>query len=352
MKIVLTALAGFFIVATLLPLLRHEAWWIRIFDFPRAQIAVAGILITVVYVYFWDTVSVIEDVVLGILVLCVGYQVSRMIPYTAIVPHQVQDAEAPAESSSLSIAVVNVLMENRESARLLELLDAYDPDVILTVETDEWWAERLAVLDDEYPHVVKKPLPNTYGMMLHSRSALIDPQVKYVVDDSIPSIHARIRLESGIEVALHCLHPRPPYPKEDTDTEERDAELLIVGREAKERGGPTIVMGDLNDVAWSYTTTLFQKISGLLDPRIGRGMYNTYNANVPVLRWPLDHIFISEHFELVDLERMPAWGSDHFPIFVRVHYSARAEQENEEPQADPDDEEQAAEKIQDAQDAE
>lgn len=345
-------LAVFFITATVLPFIRHEAWWIRIFDFPRAQIAIAGILITIVYVLVWDTKNVLEDVVLGVLLLCVGYQIVKMYPYTAFASHQVSQAEEINDSTTLSVLIANVLMTNRESNAFLALVNQYDPDVVLTLETDDWWSEQLAPLDAEYSYVVKMPLPNTYGMILHSRKDLIDPQVKYVVEDSIPSIHTKVRLDSGVEVFLHCLHPKPPYPKEDTDTVDRDAELLIVGREVKERDAPTIVMGDMNDVAWSYTTTLFQKISGLLDPRIGRGMYNSYSAKNPILRWPLDHLFHSDHFSLIDLQRLPAWGSDHFSIFVHLQYSPEDEPAGDRPEADAEDEEEAADKIEEAREGE
>lgn len=349
--VVLLALALFLIVATLLPFVRAGAWWIRVFDFPRGQVAVAGFVVAVLYGVLGDGPQGWEYAVLAALAACVVYQVVRIFPYTRLARRQVAgtpDDEARHGGAAFTLLIANVLMDNRAADRFLDLVRAHDPDLILTVETDGWWAERLRMLDDAYPHTVKVPLDNTYGMLLHSRLELIEPEVAYLVQDDIPSIHTQVRLPGGETFRLHGVHPRPPYPAEDDDTTDRDAELLVVGRAVKAHGGPAVVAGDLNDVAWSHTTHLFQRVSGLLDPRVGRGMYSTFDARNPVLRWPLDHVFHSEHFKLVDLQRLPAWGSDHFPMLVRLRYDPSAPAEQDAPEADGDDHEEAAEKIEKA----
>jgi endonuclease/exonuclease/phosphatase (EEP) superfamily protein YafD len=206
----------------------------------------------------------------------------------------------------------------------------------------------MSALKETHPHTLNKPLDNLYGMLLYSRLPLVDPAIKFLIKDDIPSMHTQVELASGRRIWLHALHPEPPSPTEADSSTERDAELLLVGEAVKDRNEPTIVAGDLNDVAWSYTTTLFQKISGLLDPRKGRGFFNTFNAKNILMRWPLDHVFHSDHFTLVEMERMPAFGSDHFPVFVKLHLQNGAEAEQDEPDLDQEDAEQAEEKIEKA----
>ena len=116
--------------------------------------------------------------------------------------------------------------------------------------------------------------------------------LRFLIEEDVPSMKVKIN-HHGQNVTLYFLHPKPPSPTENTYAKPRDVELTVVGEEIAETEGPIVVAGDLNDVAWSPTTRKFKKISGLLDPREGRGFFNTFHAKYPLVKWPLDHVFHS-----------------------------------------------------------
>ncbi|WP_460547016.1 endonuclease/exonuclease/phosphatase family protein [Hymenobacter daeguensis] len=342
-------LGGLGLLVTVLPILRQTAWWIRICDFPRLQI-VAGLVLSLAgelalpaprsfgHSFFWVSLAV-----------AVVYQLSRIWPYTPLHRKQVRDAARPADDDDfhLSLMVANVLMYNRDASRCLGHIRNLRPDIVLAVETDDWWLSQLQRLEADYPYTCHAPLPNTYGMLVFSRLPLREPEIRYLLDPDIPSFHGRVVLPGGVPVKLHFLHPKPPAPKEAKNSARRDAELLIVGKFIQEHDGPTVVAGDLNDVAWSHTSELFRRLSRLLDPRIGRGFLPTFHADYKLLRWPLDHVFHSAHFRLQDLHRLTHIGSDHYPIYIRLSYEPEGwhAQDFELENADADDYEEAEEKI-------
>ncbi|MFD1466864.1 endonuclease/exonuclease/phosphatase family protein [Hymenobacter caeli] len=310
------------LLATLLPLLRQRAWWVRIFDFPRLQIVAVLALGLLGALALPPLPGPWQGLWLWALGAAVLYQGYRVWPYTPLHRKQVADAARPAGDGAhhFSLLVSNVLMYNRDAARLLGHIRLRQPDVVLAVETDAWWLAQLQSVAQTHPHTYHAPLPNTYGMLVFSRLPLRQAEIRYLLEADVPSFHGQVVLPNGVPVTLHFLHPRPPAPGEAKSSVRRDAELLVVGREIAHHNGPTIVAGDLNDVAWSYTSELFRRLSRLLDPRIGRGLLPTFHANSRLWRWPLDHVFHSAHFRLQHLERLTYMGSDHFPIYIRLSY--------------------------------
>lgn len=314
---IFAGLTGLLVLCTLLPMVRSGVWWIRGLDFPRLQLTAVSALVLVAQLVLHPLDDPWTFAIVGANAGVLAWQAWWIVPYTRLKAVEVEpctDREAPR----LRVLASNVLMTNRDADRLVALVRKEQPDILIAVETDAWWEARLDTLHDLLPHALKQPLDNLYGMHVYSRIPLEDGEVRYLVEDDIPSMHAVLTVADGRRVALHCLHPRPPSPTEADSSEERDAELVTVGRAAAGSPLPTIVAGDLNDVAWSRTTRLFRKVSGLLDPRVGRGMYNTFHARLPGLRWPLDHLFHSRHFTLVGMRRLPDVGSDHFPILVEL----------------------------------
>ncbi|CAN5604131.1 endonuclease/exonuclease/phosphatase family protein [soil metagenome] len=348
LKIVLYLTGFLAIILTALPFLKLFSWWIRVGDFPRIQIACGALVTAILMLIFVYPLETSEIIFISILLLCVIYQFYCVLPYTPFYPKQVEQERENEPHENIQLLICNVFEENKDTDRLKNLIKSVKPDIFLLAEVNKKWTDAMSEFEDEYKFNIIHPLENTYGLALYSKFELFDSEVKFLVEDDIPSFHTNIKLDSGTKIRFFCLHPRPPMPSENHRSLERDAELLIVGKIVEKLDEPTMVAGDLNDVAWSRTTTMFQRISNLLDPRIGRGLYNSFHAHHWFMRFPLDHVFHSNHFRLEKLVRMPDVGSDHFPILVSLCLEKTAELTQKEPQADEEEKQEADETIQEA----
>ena len=329
-------------------LIPRDEWWIRSADFPRLQILVLGFIAFVLFLLVDHPWTAFNQLLFVGLIAALAYQLKMVLPYTFVWKKQVKQVKQDQldPDRQISLIVSNVLTTNTKYHLLIEQIQTHQPDLVLTLETDDAWQDALAVIEPDYPYRVPVPLDNLYGMHLYSKLELSETEVKFILSDEIPSIHTKVLLRSGQPVQLYCLHPKPPSPTEAKDSTLRDAELLIVGDQIKDLDESCIVMGDLNDVAWSRTTRLFQRISGLLDPRVGRRYVNTFHADYPLLRWSLDHVFHSTDFALVHMERLKHVGSDHFPVYLVLQTGRVFEHHQEELEETDQDDQEAKEAIQ------
>lgn len=337
---VVLALCSIAVATAFLPLFPVDWWWVRIGDFPRVQLLIAYlILLLALYPYRQKKAAMI----VGIAVCTgIGIQLFWIFPYLPIAPHEVEWAQSQDKQSRLRILTANVLQKNQSATALLELIQQEDPDLVVLSEVNERWISDVASLKETYPFHLTHPLENTYGIALYSKLPVERARIRAMVKKEIPSIDARVVLPSGQKVRLFAVHPNPPRPGEDTT--KRDGELILVGRDV--RGDQsTIVLGDLNDVGWSRTTNLFQEVSGLLDPRKGRGLYPTYDATSSIWRYPLDYLFHSKDFRIVELRILPDIGSDHFPLLVELSHEPQAEATQEAPHLDAGDREDASKAV-------
>lgn len=343
MKPLFWVISAFFVIQTIFPMIRSTKWWVRISDFPRLQIASALTALLAGYLVLFGVENWWDGLYLALMVPALSLQLFWIFPYTIVAPNQVMKASSRIPDNCIRVMISNVLMENRRADDLLRVVRDVDPDLLLVVETDDWWHGKLEPLDSVFPHRIKRPQDNYYGMELFSKLELEACDVRFLLSDKIPSIRTGVRLRSGVWIDFFGVHPRPPDP--DHDSEGRDVEILLVAKEMRQSQRAGIMAGDLNDVAWSHTTRLFQRMSGALDPRRGRGMFNSFHAEYALLRWPLDHIFHDNSFKLIELKRLPHIGSDHFPVLAELQYEPRAEEEQEAPEADQSDHEEAKERC-------
>ncbi len=337
LKIVLQVFGAIAILFTLLPLIAIDYWWIRIFDFPHIQLTILTLTAFITYFMRFEYRQWQDYVFIVSIVACLIFQYTKIHDYMPYSKKEAMDASPEKENSVIKIYTANVYQDNENPKKLQEEIRARNADILLFVETNARWQRDIKeALSSDYKYRVEIPLDNTYGMLLYSKLPLVNPKKRYLVDKEIPSIHSKLLLPTGDTIQLYTIHPTPPMPQHNPSSSDRDAEMMKIANLSRESKYPVIVLGDFNDVAWSATTSLFHNVGELLDPRMGRGFYNTFSANSFLLRWPLDHIFISSEFRVNTIQVGNDIESDHFPTYSELTFEPeiKHQQQPEKPSED------------------
>lgn len=342
MWIIYTILALLLVVFTILPTIQHSHWVFRVPEFAKIQVTYL-IFFTFLLGLFINTTEPIWYYQGFLLVLFI-YHGHTLIRYTPLYPVK-KHKQRHKSSEKLHFISANVYQFNKEYEKFCTLIQKYNPDFFMTMESNGDWEKAMRPLEEKYPYQHKVTLENTYGMHFYSRVEIKSARTNYFVADDIPSIEVHMKTGDGFSFVFFGVHPPPPSPTEEETSKERDGDLLSTAQCVKDIKKPVIVVGDFNNVAWSRSSVLFRKTSHLIDPRIGHSFVSTFHAKYRLLRFPIDLMFHSEDIFIKELKTLENFGSDHLPVYCEFFIDHHNDEQEELVETATAEEKAEAEKI-------
>ena len=187
----------FIIASTFIPFIRNDYWIFRVFEYPRLQKLVLNVGLLIAILMFYSPEILWEYIVIAGLFINMIYLCYLIFPFTILGKVQIVSATNPHGRNNISILIANVYQENRRTDDYKKLISSYDPDIVLLVETNKWWQQQMDTISSNYPHQIKVPLENTYGMLLYSRLPVMSIIPMVICCGLLSLINASIRLLKG-----------------------------------------------------------------------------------------------------------------------------------------------------------
>ena len=216
----------------------------------------------------------------------------------------------------LRVLTANLLVDNNDRERLIQLVREERPDVVGLIEVTSGWIAGLETIRSEYSHRFEYPFDEDgQGIALWmKKQPLSVERFSSIARGGIPAIHAVIDF-AGKPRDLWVLHFRSPLLRNSTLPIGREFEALasIIQRQ----GGSSLVVGDFNSTDGSPHFWRFLESSGLRDSRLGFGRQGSWPTWIPY-RIGIDHAFLSNDLAVADRRLGSNIGSDHFPLIIDV----------------------------------
>lgn len=214
LSFILNVIAFILIAGSVLSIFRNaEIRFLKMLDFPRIQFFIASLVVLLLVIFTirkwrWQHYILPVGLLIGLVI-----HGNHLINYTTFVSADVPTAEGlNTDDTPISLLIVNVKMSNREAEPTIKLIEDKNPDIVLAMEVNKWWNEKLKPLDEKYPfskHVINEV---AYGMVLFSKFPLNSVEVNYLTHEEVPSIESTVTLNNGKKLTFYAMHPVPANP--------------------------------------------------------------------------------------------------------------------------------------------
>lgn len=159
--------------------------------------------------------------------------------------------------------------------------------------TPDWSDLLVDSLNAEYPHYYLFEDIGVHGLGVFSKMELGSVD-SFLIGDVVQVTACLSGNETSPEITLVAVQTTPPV--NSGSYQEMKAQLESLANYVGRISGPTITIGDFNNMPWSNELSAFQSKAGLQDSR--RSLYPTYHEGAPHLfDRPVEHIFYSKDLQ-------------------------------------------------------
>jgi endonuclease/exonuclease/phosphatase (EEP) superfamily protein YafD len=229
-------------------------------------------------------------------------------------PRRAPDDAMAEAAALLRLASANLLYENRDFDRTLQGLVTLDADVLALCEVTPEMRQHLRRLETSHPHALDTCAPeNVYGILILSRFPLTLRSTG-VGEDPTPR-HIAADLSIGTDtIGLIAIHPTNPL--RFSRAHRIPAEFDAVADLCRTAPADLVLIGDCNAAGWSSSLRALERATGVANDGKMRPSWPIWVP--PLVRLPLDHVWVRGRVALLKAGLGPRFGSDHLPLVAEI----------------------------------
>src|SRR5690606_24849969 len=145
LRIITISLGYLFIAFSLIPLVKSDYWFVRVFDYPRFQKFWISTIILICFLPLASFENRHDLIFVGMLLLNLIYLLSLIWEYTPFAKYQMKKS-VDKGTDVIRIFIANIYQDNKNTRPCIEMIKQYDPDLVLLVETDAKWNDEVKEL--------------------------------------------------------------------------------------------------------------------------------------------------------------------------------------------------------------
>ncbi len=248
---------------------------------------------------------------------------AAVVVLAPLVVSWVPGQQPPAGAVPYSLMSYNILAGREDKESTVQLLADQIPDILVVIEYEESWVEPLQTVANAYLYSILKPRTDGFGIAVFSKYPLSNTKVESVYEQGYPFVLTDIELpDRTVTLAAgHFLSPVTPEQMQIRNAQLSRATELLQER-LQDGNQPMLLAADFNAVPWSPFIGDLLQATGLRDSRKGFGYGGSWPTANPLLRIPIDHVFVSDSIHVHARKLLAGVSSDHFPLWMEFSVAA------------------------------